>query len=91
VGAGGTALLFVALDVDGDAVGGAVSEFAIRGETIRLGQLLKAAGVAGSGADAKELLLAGSVRVNGEPEARRGRQLRRGDVVEVDGERVQIR
>lgn len=65
-------------------------EFAIRGEVIRLGQLLKAAGLADSGVDAKELLLAGAVRVNGEPETRRGRQLRRGDVVELDGERVEI-
>jgi ribosome-associated protein len=65
-------------------------EFAIRGEVIRLGQLLKAAGLADSGTDAKELLLTGDVRVNGEPETRRGRQLRRGDVVELDDEQVLI-
>lgn len=51
---------------------------------IRLGQLLKYAGVADSGADAKELLADGDVRVNGAPEDRRGRQLAAGDVVEVD-------
>ena len=51
---------------------------------IRLGQLLKYAGVADSGADAKALLADGDVRVNGEPEDRRGRQLFAGDVVEVD-------
>ena len=51
---------------------------------IRLGQLLKYAGVADSGADAKALLADGDVRVNGEPEDRRGRQLVAGDVVEVD-------
>jgi ribosome-associated protein len=66
-------------------------ELPIRGEVIRLGQALKAAGLADSGADAKQLLLAGAVRVNGEPETRRGRQLRAGDVVEVDGESVAIR
>jgi ribosome-associated protein len=65
-------------------------EFAIRGEVIRLGQLLKAAGLADSGTDAKELLLTGDVRVNGEPETRRGRQLRRGDVVELDDEQLLI-
>jgi len=65
-------------------------EVPIRDETIRLGQLLKLAGVAGSGADAKELLADGAVRVNGEPEERRGRQLRRGDVVEADGERIRV-
>ena len=66
-------------------------EFPIRGEVIRLGQLLKAAGLADSGVDAKELLLTGDVRVNGEPETRRGRQLRPGDVVELGDEKVEIR
>ena len=56
-------------------------EIPIRGETIRLGQLLKLSGLAGSGAQAKELLSGGGALVNGEPEARRGRQLRPGDVV----------
>ncbi|MGN6187731.1 MAG: RNA-binding S4 domain-containing protein [Conexibacter sp.] len=62
----------------------------IRDETIRLGQLLKLAGLADSGVDAKDLLAAGEVRVNGEPEERRGRQLRRGDVVDAVGERVRV-
>ena len=48
---------------------------------IRLGQLLKLADIAGSGADARDLLLENAVTVNGEPEARRGRQLHSGDVV----------
>jgi ribosome-associated protein len=62
----------------------------IRGDMIRLGQLLKLAGVAGSGSDAKELLADGRVTVNGEPEERRGRQLRAGDVVVVGEERLRI-
>jgi len=62
----------------------------IRGDTIRLGQLLKLSGIAGSGAEAKALLLEGAVTVNDEPEARRGRQLRRGDVVAVAGESVRV-
>jgi ribosome-associated protein len=62
----------------------------IRGDMIRLGQLLKLAGVAGSGSDAKELLADGGVTVNGEPEDRRGRQLRAGDVVVVGEERLRI-
>jgi ribosome-associated protein len=53
----------------------------IRGEGIRLGQLLKLAGVAADGGEAKALLAAGAVLVNGEAEERRGRQLRAGDVV----------
>ena len=51
------------------------------GDMIRLGQLLKLSALADSGADAGELLLASGVTVNGEPEARRGRQRRRGDLV----------
>ena len=62
----------------------------LRGPDIRLGQLLKFAGLADSGGEAKELLLEGLVRVNDEPETRRGRTLRDGDVVVVGEERVRI-
>jgi ribosome-associated protein len=62
----------------------------ILGEMIRLGQLLKLAGVAHSGADTKTLLAQGGVTVNGEPEARRGRQLHHGDVVVVGDESFRI-
>ena len=54
-------------------------------DTIRLGQLLKLADLVESGAEVKDVLTSGAVRVNGEPEERRGRQLRRGDVVSVEG------
>ena len=66
----------------------AVREVPIREDVIRLGQLLKLAGLADTGGDARALLEEGAVTVNGEPEARRGRQLHRGDVVAValDGE-----
>jgi ribosome-associated protein len=67
-----------------------VREIPIRGEVIRLGQLLKLAGIADSGGEAKDLLAAGEVRVNGEPEARRGRQLPRGDEVSAAGETVRV-
>lgn len=65
-------------------------EIAIRGETIRLGQLLKLAGVAGSGSDAKEMLTAGTVSVNGETETRRGRQLHPGDLVRAGDEELLV-
>lgn len=61
----------------------ATRDVPIRGDVIRLGQLLKLAGVVDAGGEAKDLLATGAVRVNGEPESRRGRQLRDGDVVEV--------
>ncbi len=61
----------------------------IRGEVIRLGQLLKLAGLAGGGGEAKAIIADG-VRVNGDPEVRRGRQLRPGDVVDAAGERLRV-
>lgn len=54
-------------------------------ESIRLGQLLKLVDAVPSGAQVKDVLTSGDVRVNGEPEDRRGRQLRAGDVVSVTG------
>ena len=55
----------------------------IRDESIRLGQFLKLANLVESGAEAKPVIAGGEVRVNGEVELRRGRQLRNGDVVEL--------
>ena len=65
-------------------------ELEIRGETIRLGQLLKLAGIIDSGSEAKGLLASVSVCVNGELETRRGRQLRDGDVVRVGEEELRL-
>lgn len=62
----------------------------IRGDTIRLGQALKLAGLAGSGGEARGLVEDGAVTVNGEVERRRGRQLHRGDVVALGNESVRI-
>ena len=63
-------------------------EVAVRGEMIRLGQLLKLAGVRDTGGEVKELLAGGSVTVNGEPESRRGRQLHPGDVVRAGDDEI---
>ena len=68
----------------------ASGEIAIRGEAIRLGQLLKLAGVIDSGSDARGLLAEQPALVNGEPETRRGRQLHAGDIVSVAGEELVI-
>ncbi|MDX6360557.1 MAG: ribosome-associated protein [Nocardioidaceae bacterium] len=57
----------------------------IRDASIRLGQFLKLADLIDQGADAKPLLAAGEVSVNGEVETRRGRQLVKGDVVTLTG------
>ena len=63
---------------------------ALRDESIRLGQFLKLADLVDTGADAKGLLAQGLVRVNGDVETRRGRQLLDGDVVECAGRRVVV-
>ncbi|MGY1826701.1 MULTISPECIES: RNA-binding S4 domain-containing protein [unclassified Blastococcus] len=54
-------------------------------DSIRLGQLLKLVDAVPTGAQVKDVLVSGAVLVNGEPEDRRGRQLRSGDVVRIDG------
>ncbi len=58
-------------------------DISVREDGIRLGQFLKLAALADTGADAKAMLEDGAVTVNGEPESRRGRQLAKGDVVQV--------
>jgi ribosome-associated protein len=65
-------------------------DVSIRDDSIRLGQFLKLAGLAEDGAHAKELIETGDVEVNGEVEYRRGKQLRLGDVVAVDGEAARL-
>ncbi len=62
----------------------------IRDEVIRLGQLLKVAGLAGSGGEAKALIAAGQVSVNGEVETRRGRRLRSGDELTASDETLRL-
>jgi ribosome-associated protein len=58
-------------------------EIQIEGATIRLGQLLKLAGIIDSGSAVKALLATQPVSVNDEPETRRGRQLHPCDCVRV--------
>lgn len=59
-------------------------------ETIKLDQFLKLAQVVKSGGEAKQLIQTGLVWVNGVIEMRRGRKLRAGDVVVVDGEELVV-
>lgn len=58
-------------------------DVAIRDEMIRLGQFLKLANLIESGSEAKEVVASERVLVNGVLETRRGRQLVKGDVVEL--------
>ncbi|MEO5608808.1 MAG: RNA-binding S4 domain-containing protein [Ornithinibacter sp.] len=65
-------------------------DVSIRGEMIRLGQLLKLSGVVDDGGVARELIERGVVGVNGEIETRRGRQVHLGDVVTLEGETLRV-
>jgi len=67
-----------------------MQEVPIRDEGIRLGQFLKLAGIADSGADAATMLADDTISVNGEPEQRRGRQLRKGDVGTIGAQSVRV-
>jgi ribosome-associated protein len=64
------------------------SEFKLLSEYIELDNLLKAINIAPNGAEAKKLILANSVKVNGVVEKRIRRKLRKGDAVEVQGRTV---
>ena len=60
-------------------------EIKIHTEFIKLQDLLKFAGAVETGGDAKLIVQEGRVSVNGETCTMRGKKLRRGDVVAVDG------
>ena len=62
----------------------------IRDDFIKLGQVLKAVRLADSGAEAKEIILEGKVRVNGEVCLQRGKKLVEGDKVTLDSETIEI-
>ena len=62
----------------------------LKDEFIKLGQAPKAAGLVETGAEAKDVIQDGLVKVNGEVDTRRGKKLYNGDVVEFDGEEIKI-
>lgn len=62
----------------------------IKDEHIKLGQLLKLAGLVQSGVDAKVEIQEGFVKVNGEVEVQRGKKIFPGDVIEFDGQQVRV-
>ena len=65
-------------------------EIKLRDEYIKLGQALKAAGLVGSGVEAKFVINEGLTFVNGNIEKQRGKKLYDGDVVEYNGEKIYI-
>lgn len=67
-----------------------MEQIKLRDEYIKLGQVLKATGLAESGVDAKFLIQDGLVKVNGVVETQRGKKLYDGDEVEFDNNIIKI-
>ncbi|MCR4896209.1 MAG: RNA-binding S4 domain-containing protein [Lachnospiraceae bacterium] len=65
-------------------------KLALKEEYIKLGQALKAAGLVGSGVDAKYAVQDGLVKVNGETCTQRGKKLCAGDQVSFQGQEIEI-
>lgn len=67
------------------------TQITITTEYITLGQFLKFADIIGNGGEAKSFLAENEVRVDSELEDRRGRKLKGGEIVEVLGQRFEIK
>ena len=65
-------------------------EIKLRDEYIKLGQALKAANLVENGGFAKEVIINGEVKVNGQIEYQRGKKLVDGDIVEFQGSQIKI-
>ena len=65
-------------------------DISINTEYIKLDQLIKFAGIAENGADAKFIIVDKNVTVNGETETRRGRKIRKGDIVTVGDQIINV-
>ena len=67
-----------------------VREIKIDTDFIKLYSLLKYAGLVGTGGEAKILIQEGQVLVNGEVETRRGRKIHKGDLVDLEGQIIEV-
>ncbi|MDO4966830.1 MAG: S4 domain-containing protein YaaA [Lachnospiraceae bacterium] len=67
-----------------------MDEILIKDEFIKLGQLLKLAGLVSSGVEAKIVIQEGEVLYNNEVETRRGKKVYPGDLVEFNGRIVKV-
>ena len=68
-----------------------LTEIFINTDYITLGQFLKLADIIESGGEAKMFLANTEVKIDGEIDNRRGRKLRGGEVVEVLGQKYEIK
>ena len=67
------------------------TEITINTEYITLGQFLKLADIIQSGGEAKSFLAQNEVEIDGLSDNRRGRKLRGGEIIEVLGQKYEIK
>lgn len=67
-----------------------MQQISISTEFIKLDALLKYASLAATGGEAKQMVQAGEVLVNGEVCTMRGKKLRNGDTVTAAGQTVEV-
>ena len=67
-----------------------MEEFNLKGEYIKLGQLMKAANLISNGSDAKFEIQDGLVKVNGVVATERGKKIHSGDTVEYKGKVIHV-
>lgn len=67
-----------------------MKEIKINTEIIKLDSFLKYAGIVNMGSEAKIYIQTGKVNVNGEIELKRGKKLKKGDIIEIEGENYKI-
>ena len=67
-----------------------MKEIKIDTDIIKLDSFMKWAGIVSMGSEAKILILNGEIKLNGEVETRRGKKLKKGDILEFNGENYKI-
>jgi len=62
-----------------------MEEVKINTKYIKLDQFIKWAGITVTGSQAKKIIMEGTIKVNGEGIKERGKKLRKGDIIKIDG------
>lgn len=62
----------------------------LAGDYLELNQVLKVAGIAGSGGEGKHIVAAGEVTVDGQPESRKTAKIRAGQTVQCRGVTIAV-
>ncbi len=68
-----------------------MQDFILEGDYIQLIQLLKATHLVQSGGEAQMVVLEGLVKHNGEVDLRKRLKVRRGDIIEFNGKKIQVK